>query len=65
MSRSEELGTGLRRVNKYSKAYSDSQNIIFQEEDIFIQQVPLDEKMLCAIFLDIIFKFDMRKIIGT
>ena len=42
MGRSEELGTGLRRVYKYSKVYSGSQNIIFQEEDIFIQQVPLN-----------------------
>jgi len=46
MGRSEELGTGLRRVYKYSKAYSGSQNIVFKEEDVFIQQVPLDEKVL-------------------
>jgi ATP-dependent DNA helicase RecG len=46
MGRSEELGTGLRRVYKYSKAYSGSQNIIFKEEDVFIQQVPLDENIL-------------------
>ena len=46
MGRSEELGTGLRRVYKYSKVYSGSQNIIFQEEDIFTQQIPLDEKMM-------------------
>jgi predicted HTH transcriptional regulator len=46
MGRSEELGTGLRRVYKYSKEYSGSQNIFFQEEDVFIQQVPPVEKML-------------------
>jgi len=41
MGRSEELGTGLRNVFKYSKAYSGSDNVIFIEEDIFMVQVPL------------------------
>ena len=41
MGRSEELGTGLRNVFKYSKAYSGNDNVIFLEEDIFMVQVPL------------------------
>jgi len=39
--RSEELGTGLRNVFKYSKAYSGSEKVIFLEEDIFMVSVPL------------------------
>ncbi len=42
MGCSEELGTGIKNVYKYSKAYSGSENIIFKEEDIFITQVPLN-----------------------
>jgi len=42
MGRSEELGTGIRNVYKYSKAYSGSDKIVFSEEDIFISKVPLD-----------------------
>jgi len=41
MGRSEELGTGLRNVYKYTKDYSGSDNIQFLEEDIFITRVPL------------------------
>lgn len=41
MGRSEELGTGLRNVYKYSKAYSGSDNILFNEEDVFTVDVPL------------------------
>ena len=41
MGRSEELGTGIRNVYKYSKAYSGSDQIVFSEEDIFISTVPL------------------------
>lgn len=41
MGRSEELGTGIRNVFKYSKAYSGSDQIVFSEEDIFISKVPL------------------------
>ncbi len=41
MGRSEELGTGLRNVFKYSKAYSGSDNVIFIEEDIFMVELPL------------------------
>ena len=40
MGRSEELGTGLRNVYKYSKIYSGSDNIIFLEEDIFQATIP-------------------------
>jgi ATP-dependent DNA helicase RecG len=35
MGRSEELGTGIRKVYKYSKAYSGSDEIKFIEQDIF------------------------------
>ena len=41
MGRSEELGTGLRNVFKFIKAYSGSNNIQFMEEDIFMVSVPL------------------------
>ena len=41
MGRSEELGTGLRNVFKYSKAYSGSSKVSFLEEDIFVVKVPL------------------------
>ena len=44
MGRSEELGTGLRNVYKYSKAYSGSENILFNEEDVFTVDVPLDNE---------------------
>jgi len=45
MGRSEELGTGLRNVYKYSKIYSGSDNIIFLEEDIFQATIPLGLKV--------------------
>ena len=41
MGRSEELGTGIRNVFKYSIAYSGSDKIVFSEEDIFISKVPI------------------------
>lgn len=41
MGRSEELGTGVNNVFKYSHAYSGNNNIIFKEEDTFITIVPL------------------------
>ena len=41
MGRSEELGTGIRKVYKYSKEYSGSDDIEFLEEDVFITKVPL------------------------
>ena len=41
MGRSEELGTGVRNVFKYSKAYSGSDEILFQEDDVFTTKVPL------------------------
>src|SRR5574344_1990775 len=41
MGRSEELGTGIRNVYKYSIAYSGSDKIVFSEEDIFISKVPI------------------------
>lgn len=42
MGRSEELGTGMRKVYKYSKAYSGNEHVEFIEHDIFITNVPLD-----------------------
>ncbi len=42
MGRTEELGTGIRNVYKYSKAYSGSDKIMFSEEDVFISKVPLN-----------------------
>lgn len=41
MGRSEELGTGLRNVYKYSKEYSGNGDVEFLEEDVFISRVPL------------------------
>jgi len=41
MGRSEELGTDLRNVYKYSKEYSGSDDLQFIEQDIFINKVPL------------------------
>jgi ATP-dependent DNA helicase RecG len=41
MGRSEELGTGLRNVYKFTKAYSGSDQVVFFEEDIFSVTVPL------------------------
>jgi ATP-dependent DNA helicase RecG len=41
MGRSEELGTGIRKVYKYSKEYSGSDDIEFLEEDVFTTKVPL------------------------
>ena len=41
MGRSEELGTGIRNVYKYSKAYSGSDKVSFAEEDVFVTRVPL------------------------
>jgi ATP-dependent DNA helicase RecG len=43
IGRCEELGTGIRNVYKYSKAYSGEDNIGFEEKDIFIAQVPLGD----------------------
>ena len=41
IGRSEEFGTGLRNVYKYSKAYSGSEKIVFLEDDIFRVSIPL------------------------
>jgi predicted HTH transcriptional regulator len=42
MGRSEELGTGVRKVYKYSKSYAGRSEIEFLEQDIFITKIPLD-----------------------
>ena len=41
MGLSEELGTGVTNVFKYSQAYSGNSNIVFEENDIFICKVPI------------------------
>ena len=43
LARAEKLGTGIR-VYKYSKAYSGSDDILFNEEDVFTVDVPLDNE---------------------
>jgi ATP-dependent DNA helicase RecG len=43
MGRSEELGTGVKNVFKYSKAYSGSDHIVFEENDVFVAKVPLSD----------------------
>jgi ATP-dependent DNA helicase RecG len=43
MGRSEELGTGIRKVYKYAKAYGGSEKIEFLEQDVFLTKVPLDK----------------------
>ena len=43
MGRSEELGTGVRNVFKYSQAYSGSDHIVFEENDVFVAKVPLSD----------------------
>ncbi|MHC1777007.1 MAG: RNA-binding domain-containing protein [Lentimicrobium sp.] len=43
IGRSEELGTGIRKVYKYAKAYAGDDNIEFLEQDVFITKVPLDK----------------------
>ena len=42
IGRSEELGTGIRKVYKYAKAYAGSDKIEFLEQDVFVTKVPLD-----------------------
>ena len=41
MGRSEELGTGVKNVFKYTRAYSGSDKIVFQEDDVFLTKVPI------------------------
>jgi hypothetical protein len=36
------LGTGIRKVYKYAKAYAGSANISFMEQDVFVTKVPLN-----------------------
>ena len=43
IGRAEELGTGIRRVFHYIKAYSGSERVEFLDEDLFIVKVPLVE----------------------
>ncbi len=48
MGRSEELGTGVKNVFKYSKVYSGSDHIVFEENDVFIAKVPLSDAIYYA-----------------
>ena len=41
MGRTEELGTGIQNVFKYSMAYSGNNNIQFKENDVFLTIIPL------------------------
>ena len=41
MGVAEELGTGIRKVFRYAKAYSGSDKVEFREEDLFIVNVPI------------------------
>jgi len=41
LARAETLGTGIRNVYKYSKAYSGSDSLCFNEDDLFKTIVPL------------------------
>ena len=43
IGRAEELGTGIRRVFHYIKAYSGSERVEFLDEDLFVVKVPLVE----------------------
>src|SRR5659263_30689 len=43
LARAETLGTGIRNVYKYSKAYSGSDSLYFSEDDLFKTVVPLPE----------------------
>ena len=52
MGRSEELGTGIRKVYKYSKAYSGSEKIEFSEQDVFITKIPLGTNFQTTGFTD-------------
>jgi ATP-dependent DNA helicase RecG len=42
IGRSEELGTGIKKVYKCAKAYAGSANISFMEQDVFVTKVPLE-----------------------
>ena len=46
MGRSEELGTGLRNVYMFSKAYSGNDHILFFEDDIFKVTIPLSRSYI-------------------
>ena len=41
---SEELGTGIRNVYRYTKEYSNKESIVFKEDDIFITEIPLHKE---------------------
>ncbi len=39
----DHFAAGVKNVFKYSKAYSGSDNVVFEENDVFIAKVPLGE----------------------
>ena len=62
MGRSEELGTGIRNVYKYTHLYSGSNQILFQEEDIFVTTIPIDEIILFQNIGEIVYRIDEGKV---
>jgi ATP-dependent DNA helicase RecG len=44
MGRSEELGTGIKKLYKYCKHYSGSEEIEFIVKDVFVTIIPLNKK---------------------
>jgi len=62
MGRSEELGTGIRNVFKYTHLYSGSDKITFNEEDIFITTVPIDEEVLYSNIDEVVGSIETEKI---
>lgn len=44
MGRTEELGTGIRKVYKYITYYSGNQNVEFIKKDIFKTKIPLKQE---------------------
>lgn len=45
IGRADELGSGLRKTNKYTPFYSDGAKPIFEEGDVFSMQIPLKSKI--------------------
>ncbi|MGM0480058.1 MAG: AlbA family DNA-binding domain-containing protein, partial [Bacteroidota bacterium] len=45
IGRADELGSGLRKTNKYTPLYSDGAKPIFEEGDVFSMQIPLKNKI--------------------
>lgn len=37
----DELGSGIRKIAKYTKIYSDGKDPLFRDDEIFIANIPL------------------------